>query len=74
MNTGDLSSPPGRLHDAWQKLELRWQGMEREWHDQVSRDFEEQYLAELAPEIARGIERMRDLAAFFQTAIKECEE
>lgn len=73
MKTGDLTSGPARLFKAWQKLNLQWEQTKLHWHDPVSQQFEQKYLAEWEPQIVTTLERMRALAGQLSVAEQECD-
>jgi hypothetical protein len=73
MKPGDLTSGSTKLHKAWKKLRLRWESTQREWHDAVSREFEEKYLAPLEPQIDATLQRMRTLSAALAAAQHDCD-
>lgn len=73
MRAGDLNTGPTRLHEAWKKIRALWEATRQDWQDSVSQQFEEQYLAELEPQIIATLERMRTLAGAFNAANHECE-
>ena len=73
MKTGDLTSGPARLFKAWQKLSAQWEETKLHWHDPVSQQFEQKYLAEWEPQIVTTLERMRALAGQLNSAERECD-
>ena len=73
MKPGDLSTGAAKLNKSWKKLRLRWEETAVHWQDQVSRDFEENYLAPLEPQITKTLERMRSLAAALTAAQNDCD-
>jgi hypothetical protein len=73
MKPGDLTSGSAKLHKAWKKLRLRWESMKPEWHDAVSREFEEKYLAPLEPHIDATLQQMRALSAAIAAAQHDCD-
>jgi hypothetical protein len=73
MRTGDLTTGATKLHKAWKKLRERWEETKPHWSDSVSRDFEENCMEKLEPQVITTLERMRGLAAFLGGAEHECE-
>ncbi|HTU27088.1 MAG TPA: hypothetical protein VMF30_16900 [Pirellulales bacterium] len=73
MKSGDLTAGPAKLYSAWHKLRLRWEETQTQWHDAVSRDFDENYLARLDPYIRSTQEAMRALAEQASAAQQECD-
>jgi hypothetical protein len=74
MKSSDLASGSAKLHKAWKKLRGRWETTTLQWHDSVSREFEEKHLAALEPQIALTLERMTTLAAILSAAELECDD
>ena len=74
MRPGELTSGPAALHKAWKNLLVHWETTKLQWHDVVSREFEENHLAKLEPQINTAIERMRGLAAIMIAAKNECDQ
>jgi len=50
----------------------RWEATNLQWHDSVSRDFEEKYLAPLEPQLSATLQRMRSLATSLSAAQQDC--
>lgn len=71
MRTGDLTTGAAKLQKSWKKLRERWEDTKPYWQDAVSRDFEENYLQKLEPQVASTLERMRNLAAVLSSADME---
>lgn len=72
MRPGDLSVPAGTLQHHLKNLSLRWDDVKQQWNDPVSRRFEEQYIAPLAPQVhttAKAIDRLNQV---LQKAYLEC--
>jgi hypothetical protein len=74
MRTGDLSSGATGLQKSWAKLRAHWDRTKDQWHDPVSRDFQEQYLDAIEPQIKATLERMRSLAGLLASAQQECQD
>ena len=73
MKTGDLTAGSAKLQSAWKKLLLRWEEAQLHWHDPVSRQFEEEYLARLEPYLRSTLEIMRGLGEMSNVAKQECD-
>lgn len=73
MRAGELSRGAARLTKAWDKLRLRWEATQLEWHDAVSQEFEATYLAPLEQQISATVSRMKTLAGVVNTAEHECD-
>jgi hypothetical protein len=73
MKPGDVTTGSAKLYKAWQKLSARWEDTKIEWHDSVSAEFEDKYLAAIEPRIIATLQRMRSLAGVLTTAQHECD-
>jgi hypothetical protein len=73
MKPGDLSTSAAKLQKSWKKLHARWEATKEQWHDPVSQQFEETYLATLEPQIVATLGRMRSLEAALSAARSDCE-
>lgn len=73
MRPGDLTSGAAKLHKAWQKLLVRWESTRVDWRDAVSKDFEENHLMSLEPQIIATLERMKALTGVMSAAQHECD-
>ena len=73
MRAGDLSTGATRLQHSWKKLLAHWEETKLSWTDNVSHEFEENYLAAFEPQITSTLERMRTLDAVFNAAQNDCE-
>jgi hypothetical protein len=73
MRTGDLTSGSARLHESWKKLRAHWEATQLSWQDTVAREFDENYIASLEPQIVSTLERMKTLTGVLTSAQHECE-
>jgi hypothetical protein len=73
MRAGDLTSGSARLHESWKKLRANWEATQLSWQDTVSREFDENYIAVLEPQIVSTLERMKTLTGILTAAQHECE-
>ena len=73
MRAGDLTSGSARLHEAWKKLRAHWEATQLTWQDSVSREFDENYIAVLEPQLVATLERMKTLTGLLTAAQHECE-
>ena len=74
MRPGDLTTGSAKLQKAWAKLNVCWEATKLDWHDSVSQEFEQRYLAILEPQIFATLERMRTLATTLSAAKNECDQ
>ena len=72
MRVADFTFGSAKLRDAVRTLRVHWEGTKGEWHDSVSREFEENYLEALEPQLTSTIDRMMRLAQMVSTAEQEC--
>lgn len=61
-----------KLHDATQALHGRWEMTQTLWADAVRQDFEEQFVAPIAPEVRSTLEAMERLATVLSRLRREC--
>jgi hypothetical protein len=73
MRTGDLSAGSARLHESWKKLRAHWEATQLSWQDVVAREFNENYIESLEPQLVSTLERMKTLTGLLTTAQHECE-
>jgi hypothetical protein len=74
MKSGDLTSGSGRLHDALEVLQVRWEDTKAQWQDQVRVDFERQYLDALPSRVLSLVERINLLSQLIVKARHECSD
>ena len=72
MKVADLTTGSARLHHALKNLKARWEQTQNDWHDPVSRKFEEEYLSAIEPEVMATLERLSSLAQVLSAAEQEC--
>lgn len=66
MKNYDLVGHVGRIQRATAQLKEHWTDAKQHWNDSASREFEEQYLAQLPPRItllAAAIHKLGDILA-----------
>jgi hypothetical protein len=67
-----LTAAEGKLSMAVRTLLQRWDATKAQWHDSVSRDFEENHLAPLEKQITVTLRAIERLAHDLQKARQEC--
>lgn len=72
MRNADLISGGAKLRNALKLLLTRWEQTKLEWHDGVSRQFEETYIQLLEPEIRGELDRLANLAQVLSEAEHDC--
>jgi hypothetical protein len=71
MKVCDLNSGLGQLAQALSQLKDRWGEVKSHWHDDASREFEEQHLAPLPVRLQRVVASAQRLAAVIDAAERE---
>ena len=72
MNICDLNSGLGRLLRSAARLKERWQETRTVWMDQTQRQFQEQHLDSLPPQISMVLAATQRLAESLEQAEKAC--
>lgn len=72
MKVADLTTGSAKLHHALKTLRARWEQTQRDWHDPVSRKFEQEYLATIDPQLMATLERISSLAQVVHNAEEDC--
>jgi len=72
MNICDLNSGLGRLQRSAARLKERWQETRTVWMDQKQRQFQEQHLDSLPPQISMVLAATQRLAESLEQAEKAC--
>ena len=72
MNICDLNSGLGRLQRSAARLKERWQETRNVWMDQTQRQFQEQHLDSLPPQISMVLAATQRLAESLEQAEKAC--
>ncbi len=72
MNICDLNSGLGRLQRSAARLKERWQETRTVWMDQTQRQFQEQHLDSLPPQISMVLAATQRLAESLEQAEKAC--
>jgi hypothetical protein len=74
MRICDLNTGAIRLTRSAKKLRERWLDAKEHWNDQNSRDFAENHLEPLTPEITLTLAAVQRLAEVLAQAERECSE
>ena len=72
MKGADLSTGASKLHHALKTLKAHWEQTQHDWHDPVSRKFEQEFLAAIDPQLLATLERISSLAQVVHSAEQEC--
>jgi uncharacterized protein YukE len=72
MEACDFISHTGRLRRATSKLKEQWQETLESWNDGTSRQFQDNYLEPLLPEISLTLAAVQNMSAQLQRAAAEC--
>lgn len=70
----DLDSGVSRLQKSVRRIHERWAATKEYWNDQVSRDFEEEFLQPIVPRIKLALAAVHEMAELFHDAERECED
>ena len=70
----DLNSGVSRLQKSLRHINERWAATKEHWNDQVSREFEEEFLQPLVPRIKLTLAAVHAMAELFHDAENECED
>ena len=74
MTICDLQTGLGQLAQAQTRLREQWAEAKTHWHDQASRQFEEQHLAEIPARLQLLAAAVQRLAAVLAEAERDCGE
>jgi len=72
METWDLTSPATKLSLAMQSLQDARADALEHWHDETSRNFQEQYMDPLEPLVKETLDAAQRLAKVMAGAHREC--
>lgn len=70
MESCDLVSGLGRVQRTSAQLKERWLAARTHWRDQSARDFEQNFLQELAPQISLVVGAVYEFAELMERAEK----
>jgi len=70
----DLQTGLGQLAQAQTHLRERWAEAKQHWHDQASRQFEEEHLREIPARLQLLVAAVQRLSAVLAEAEQECGE
>jgi hypothetical protein len=71
MKVGDLHSGAVKLEQAMRALSMRWEQTKSLWRDPASKNIEDQYLADLEPQVKVVLEAAARLAEVLDKAQEE---
>jgi hypothetical protein len=71
MKVGDLHSGAVKLEQAMRALNLHWEQAKELWHDRASKSIEDNYLADLEPQVKVVLEAASRLAEVLDKAQQE---
>lgn len=74
MTCCDLITALGNLQKSTSKLKHKWADTKEHWNDTTQRQFEEDFLAPLAPNVTLAIAAIHRLSDILEEAFHECEE
>lgn len=70
----DLYSSISQLQRATKQLSDKWEETKTHWDDQNRRDFEQQFLRPLLPQVTMTVAETYRLAELFAKAERDCED
>ena len=74
MRIGDVNSGAAKLHDALETVELAWQEAQTKWDDSAGRNFEENHVKPIAPNVKATLDAINRLSEVFARAQRDCGE
>ncbi len=74
MKICDLNTGMGRLNQAFAHLKEKWAEAKTHWHDEASRQFEEQHLRPIPTQLQLTVAAVNRLAEVLEKAERECED
>ena len=70
----DVNSSITRLQRASRRLAERWADTNEHWNDNMSREFEEEFLRPILPQLKLSIASIHEIAEVLDNARRECED
>ena len=70
----DLNSSVTRLQKAARRLSERWAETKEVWDDKMSREFEEEFLLPIMPQLKLSAAAIHELADVLDNAHHECDD
>ena len=70
----ELRASATRLQKSAHRLGQRWADASQSWQDQVSREFEEEFLWPIMPQIKLSLAAIHEMADVLEKAQRECED
>lgn len=70
----ELYSSVTRLQKSVRRMKDRWTATQQQWNDKVSREFEEEFLQPIIPQIKLSLAAIHEMAEVLETARRECED
>lgn len=61
------------LQEAMKKLQIKWERARRDWDDEMTRRFDEQYIAPLKPRVKASLAAISRVGEVVGQARRECE-
>jgi hypothetical protein len=72
MKHSDLGSVIAKLEAAEEAMEAGFTGVEKEWTDSARREFEENHLAPISPNVRKMVDAIARLATVLTNAEHQC--
>ena len=74
MPIADLTTGAAKLNKSVEILQESWADTKEHWDDENSRNFEENYLDPLGPQIKMALDAINRVAEVLQRAERECQD
>lgn len=74
MHIGNIQAAAGRLQEALEALQLAWQKTADYWHDERSRQVEEELLRPIAEEATIALPAVSQISQLLAAAARELNE
>ncbi len=72
MKACDLNTPTARLRQAMKNLQVARAQIADQWRDETHRKFEEEFLAQLEPDVRRTVAAIGEFAEVMGKAQRDC--
>ena len=70
----DLAGSVGRMQRLANQLDNKWQETKTHWRDQTAREFEEEYLRSILPQLSLTAAAIHQMNELLNQAQRDCED
>jgi len=74
MAIADLTTGAARLNKSVESLQEAWAETREHWNDENSRNFEENYLDPLGPQVKLALDAVNRIGEILNRAERECQD